>query len=257
MRLNGKVALITGASEGIGAACAVEFAKAGAQLSLTARSEEGLARVGGSTALITPGDLTDENTRRAVVDRTLQRFGTIDILINSAGVGLYEPSWSASDEYVRRLMELNFFALLGMIQLVAPQMRARHSGMIVNLSSIAGKMPLPWATLYSASKYAVGALTEGLRMELRADGVRTMLVCPSYVSTAFQQRVIAGRPPEPVLRRRTSAITATHCARAIRRGVERDSRTIMAPWNSWLIIAAARLFPSIVESQLARMNGTA
>ena len=109
-----------------------------------------------------------------------------------AGVGLYQPSWAAPMDEVRRLMELNFFALLGMIQLAAPPMRARGSGMIVNLSSIGGKMPLPWLTLYSASKYAVGALTEGLRMELRRDGIRTMLVCPGYVITGFQQHVISG-----------------------------------------------------------------
>src|ERR1022692_2342111 len=181
MRIDGKVVLITGASDGIGAACAAEFAAAGARLSLTARSREGLARAGGTSALITAGDLTLEETRRQIVERTLERFGAIDLLINNAGVGLYAHSWSAPMEDVRQLMELNFFALLGMIQLVAPHMRNRRSGTIVNVSSIGGKIPLPWATLYSASKYAVTALTEGLRMELRGDGVKTLLVCPGYV----------------------------------------------------------------------------
>ena len=128
MRIDGKVVLITGASEGIGAACAAEFARAGARLSLTARSEEGLRRAAGREALVTAGDLTSEETRRRVVERTLERFGAIDILINNAGVGFYLPSWSAPMEEARRLMELNFFALLGMIQLVAPHMRARRSG---------------------------------------------------------------------------------------------------------------------------------
>src|ERR1022692_1764053 len=104
MRLDGKVVLITGASEGIGAACAAEFAAAGARLSLTARSADGLARAGGGFALITPGDLTLEDTRRQAVERTLERFGAIDILINNAGVGLYANSWSAPMEDVRRLM---------------------------------------------------------------------------------------------------------------------------------------------------------
>ena len=96
-------------------------------------------------------------------------------------------------EEVRRLMELNFFALLGLTQLVAPHMRARRSGTIVNVGSIGGKIVLPWMTLYSASKYAVGALTEGLRMELRRDGVRTMLVCPGYVQDRFQQHAMRRR----------------------------------------------------------------
>lgn len=257
MRIDGKVVLITGASEGIGAACAAEFARSGAKLSLTARSEEGLKRAAGSDGLVTVGDLTSEATRRQVVERTLERYGAIDILINNAGVGFYLPSWSAPMEQARGLMELNFFALLGMTQLVVPHMRARRSGMIVNVSSIGGKMTLPWMTLYSASKYAVGSLTEGLRMELRRDNVKTMLVCPGYVKTGFQQHVTAGQAPEALVRARRMAITAAECALAIRRGVERDARTIVTPKPGWILVALARLFPAIVEARMAAMNETA
>src|SRR5262245_17924131 len=190
MRLEGKVVLITGASEGIGAACAAEFAKAGARLSLTARSQTGLAAAGGNIgAVLTPGDLTDEDTRRLVVERTLEHFGAIDVLVNNAGMGLYMPSWQTPMEDARRLWELNFFSLLRMAQLVAPSMRKRRAGMIVNIGSIAGKMTLPWFTLYSASKSAIGALTEGMRMELLGEGVKTLLVCPGYVQTGFQSHV--------------------------------------------------------------------
>jgi short-subunit dehydrogenase len=257
MRIDGKVVLITGASEGIGAACAAEFACSGAKLSLTARSEEGLKRAGGPDALITPGDLTSEDARRRVVERTLERFGAIDILINNAGVGLYGPSWSAPMEEARGLMELNLFALLGMTQLVVPHMRSRQSGMIVNIGSIGGKLVLPWATLYSASKYAVGALTEGLRMELRRDGIRTLLVCPGYVKTGFQQNVRAGTAPGRVIQARRFAISAADCAAAVRRGVERDARTVVTPRACWILVALARLFPSVVEASMAKMNGTA
>src|SRR5689334_3669620 len=134
MRIDGKVVLITGASEGIGAACAAEFARAGARLSLTARSEVGLRLAGGPEALVTPGDLTDEQTRRRAVDSTVERYGGIDILINNAGAGFYGPTWCAPMGQVRRLMELNFFSLLGLIQLVVPHMQKRGSGMIVNVS---------------------------------------------------------------------------------------------------------------------------
>ncbi len=256
MRIDGKVALITGASGGIGAACAAEFARAGAKLSLCARSEEGLRRAGGGQALITAGDLTNESVRRRVVERTLERFGAIDILINNAGTGLYIPSWEAPESEVRRLMELNFFALLGLIRFVTPHMRARRSGTIVNVGSIGGKIVLPWMTVYSASKYAVGALTEGLRMELGRDGVRTMLVCPGYVLTEFQQHSVGEIPPQ-VVRGRRFAITAAECAADIRRGVERDARTVMSPRVGWLLVALARLLPRAVEARMAHMNGTA
>ncbi len=256
MKLDGKVVLITGASQGIGAACAEEFARAGALLSLSGRSEE---RLRGSVAgaLVTAGDITCEENRRRLVDRTLERYGAIDVLINNAAVGDYRPSWDTPLDQARALMELNFFAVLGLTQMVAPHMRARRSGMIVNVGSIAGKLTLPWMTLYSVSKSALGTLTEGARMELRRDGVRTMLVCPGYVKTAFQANVLAGQPPEEVRRGRKMAITAAECATAIRRGVERDARTVMAPPSGWLLVAAMRLFPSLVERRMAQMNGTA
>lgn len=257
MRIDGKVVLITGASKGIGAACALEFARAGARLSLTARSAEGLSKAAPPDALLTPGDLTREETRRAVTERTLERFGAIDILINNAGAGLYRPSWNAPMEEVRWLLELNLFAPLALSQLVAPHMRGRRSGLIVNVGSIAGKMPLPWLTIYSASKYALGALTEGMRMELRRDGVRTMIVCPGYVRTGFQENARGGPPPEAMVRGRRFAITAEQCASAIRRGVEREARTVVTPRSAWLLIAAMRLFPAFIEARLAALNQTA
>ena len=256
MQIDGKVVLITGASEGTGAACAAEFARSGAKLSLAARSEEGLRRAG-PDALLTPGDLTLEDTRRRVVERTLERFGAVDILINNAGVGCYMPSWSMPLDEARFLMELNFFVPLAMTQLVAPGMRARRSGMIVNVGSIGGKVVLPWLTVYSASKRALDGLTEGQRMELRRDGVRTMLVCPGYVKTRFQQNVRAGKAPDKVQQGRRFAISAADCAVAIRMGVERDARTVVTPRAGWLLVLMMRLFPSLVEGRLAEMNGTA
>jgi short-subunit dehydrogenase len=262
MRIEGKVVLITGASEGIGAACAAEFARAGAKLSLTARSEEGLRRVAGaivpgSNALIVRGDLTNDADRRRVMEQTIETYGHIDILINNAGAGIYWPSWNIPMEEARALMELNFFALLGLTQLAVPHMRARKSGMVVNVGSIGGKMVLPWMTIYSASKYAVGALTEGMRMELMRDGIRTLLVCPGYVLTGFQKNVRAGQAPAKVQEGRRFAITAERCATDMRRGVERDARTIVTPKTGWLLVLATRLFPSIVESRMAEMNETA
>lgn len=257
MRIDGKVVLITGVSQGIGAACAAEFARAGARLSLTARSEGGLRDAAPRDALLTAGDLTKPEARQTIVDRTLNRFGAIDILINNAGAGLYQPSWGAPMEDVRWLMELNFFAVLALTQLVVPTMRARRSGMIVNVGSIAGKVPLPWMTLYSASKYALGALTEGMRMELRRDGIHSMIVCPGYVKTAFQEHARGGRPPESVLRTRRFAITASECAAAIRRGVERDAPTVVTPRAAWLLVLAMRLAPGLVQAQMAAINQTA
>jgi short-subunit dehydrogenase len=250
MTIDGKVVLITGASQGIGAACAREFRSRGARLSITARSEDELKEVAGADAVVTAGDLTSAVVRSRVVERTIERFGAIDILINNAGAGLYAPAWKAPLEEAHTMFELNFFAPLAMIQLVAPHMRERKSGMIVNIGSIAGKVTLPWFTLYSATKYALGSLTEGLRMELAGDGIRTMVVCPGYVKTDFQSHALVGRPPDNLWR---VSITSEQCARAVARGVERDARTVVTPALGWAFIALQRLFPALVERQLIRI----
>src|SRR3982750_1640328 len=139
MRIDGKVVLITGASEGIGAACAREFGNSGAKLSLVARNEEGLARTARPGDLVTAGDITTDEARRRVVARTIERSAPADILINNAGIGPYSPSWEMPMDDARYLMELNFFVPLALTQLVAPHMRVRRSGTIVNVASLGGK----------------------------------------------------------------------------------------------------------------------
>jgi short-subunit dehydrogenase len=253
MQIENKVVLITGASEGIGAACVAEFRERGAHVSITARSEDKLRAVAGAEALITPGDITSPDTRRRIVEATIQRFGRVDILINNAGAGLYSPAWSAPEDKARALFELNLFAPLAMVQLVAPHMRRQRSGVIVNVGSIAGRMTLPWFTLYSVSKYAIGSLTDGLRMELKRDGVHAITVCPGYVDTRFQSNILGGRVPPGIARSRRFTITAGQCAKAIAQGVERNARTVVTPRSGWLLIALARIFPGVVNAQLEKI----
>lgn len=152
------------------------------------------------------------------------------------------------------MFELNLFAPLALTQLVVPHMLEQNSGMIVNISSIAGKITLPWFTLYSVSKFALGSLTDGLRIELKRRGIHAMTVCPGYVRTDFQSHALGGSPPAPVVQGRKFAITADECAEAIARGVERDARTVMVPRIGWLFVALSRMLPGVVESRLADMN---
>jgi short-subunit dehydrogenase len=253
MDLRDKVVLITGASEGIGAACVRVFRARGAKLALVARSREKLEAVAGADALAIPGDLLNGPDRQQAVETTLAHYGRIDVLVNNAGVGLYAPAWKAPPDEVRRMFDLNLFAVLDLIQRVAPLMQQQRSGTIVNVSSIAGKVPLAWFTLYSASKFALSAMTTGLRMELRSYGIHCMDVCPGYVKTGFQQHVLTGQPPDRLWRMRRFAITAEQCAQALVRGVERRKRTVIVPRAGWLLMAARALFPGLVESQMERI----
>ena len=256
MQIKDSVVLITGASQGIGAACSRVFQQRGARLSIVARDPENLATVGGPHALRTAGDITRDEVRRDVVARTMERFGSIDILINNAGMGLYAAASDAPMDDARALFELNLFAPLALAQLVAPGMRGRRRGAIVNISSIAGKVTLPWFTLYSVSKFALGSLTDGLRMELKPYGVHAMTVWPGYVKTDFQAHALGTRPPETIRKGKQFAITAAACAEAIARGVERDACNVVVPRIGWVLVALNRLLPRVVESRLAAINQT-
>ena len=254
MRLAGKVVLITGASGGIGAACAAAFRARGAVVSATARSAEKLAPAAGEDGLAIPGDITDPAVRREVVARTVERFGRIDVLVNNAGQGLYRPTWQVPLEEAQRLFALNFFAPLEMMQLAIPHMRKQGGGTIVNVGSIGGRVALPWLTVYCASKYAIGALTDGIRMELKGTGIRAITVCPGYVFTGFQRNAMGQKAPDLPVSSRAFVISAEQCAAAIVRGVERDARTVVTPRMGWIFIALARLLPGVFDARLAAIN---
>lgn len=253
MKLQGRVVLITGASGGIGAACAREFARRGAKLVLLARSEKVLevaAETGGDAVR---GDVTLAESRQELIDTALKRHQRIDILVNNAGVGVYGPSHSAAMPEMRAMFEINLFAALEMVQLVAPVMKRQRDGMIVNVSSIGGLVPLPWFSMYSAAKYALVAMTDGQRMELSSYNVRTMAVCPGYVRTEFQQNVLSGAPPERLWRNRRFAITAEECARAMARGIEKETRTVVTPRVGHVLVVARALAPRVVDHFLRKI----
>ncbi len=254
MRIRGKTVLITGASRGIGAACAREFRARGANVSLVSRTAPDAGTQSWSPApLVVTGDLTDAAVRQSAIKRTVETFGSLDILINNAGVGLYRPASQAPLALVRQMFELNFFAALELIQLAVPHMKDR-GGTIVNVGSIAGKVTLPWLTAYSASKSALHALSDGLRAELKPYGIRVTTVCPGHIETTFRENALQGRPPEKLAQYEKFGISAKECAEAIARGVERNARTVMTPRIGWALVAADRLFPSAVASRLARIH---
>ncbi len=199
-------------------------------------------------------DLADAADRSRAFDEALERLGRVDILINNAGVGLYQPSWRASEELVRRMFEVNFFAALDFTQRAVPAMRERGSGLVVNVASIASKVTLPWFTLYSASKAALEAFTRGLRIELRGSGVGAMLVCPGYVKTRFQASVLAGSVPPKLAHSKQFASTPEKVARAVAEGMERGSRTVLVPSVAgWGFVAASKIVPELIDGRLAAM----
>lgn len=189
--LSGKVALVTGASSGIGRATAGALAAEGAVVYATARRPEGLAGLEAEGLRVLGLDVTDETSMVEAVGVVEAEHGAVDVLVNNAGYGLNGPAEELEMDDVRREFETNVFGLLRMGQLVLPGMRGRGFGRIVNVGSIGGTFVAPGAGAYHASKYAVEALSDALRMEVGAFGVDVILVQPTGVRTPFAAKINA------------------------------------------------------------------
>ena len=186
--LDGKVAIITGASSGIGEATALALAGAGAKVAVVARRAERLdvlaAKIAGhgGAALKLPADVANPADLDGIVKATIAEWGRLDILVNNAGVMLLAPVADASAEEWRQMIEINLVALMNLSKLALPHLKA-SAGHIVNISSVAGRIANPMASAYAATKFGVVAFSESLRREVYSDRVRVTVVEPGLVNT--------------------------------------------------------------------------
>jgi 3alpha(or 20beta)-hydroxysteroid dehydrogenase len=190
-RLHGKVALVTGAARGIGAAIAHRFAEEGANLLLTDADEAGARQVAtdiGNDAAAHPYDVTSEAEWEAVVAWALETHGHIDVLVNNAGVFLAAKLEETTLEEFRRVQEVNQVGVFLGMRSIAPGMFERGSGSIINLSSVAGLMGSPYLTAYAASKWTVRGMTKVAAKELAASGVRVNSLHPGQIDTDMHTR---------------------------------------------------------------------
>ncbi len=199
-----RVAVVTGASSGIGKATALAYAARGYTVVLAARREDALneaasearrlgsAAGGGSPAIAVPTDVADPSQVHALVARTVEEFGRIDVLVNNAGYGQFGRVWEISETDMRDIFEVNFFGAFHGCKIVAPIMIAQGSGHIFNISSIIGRVGSPFHGAYCATKFALTGLTESLRVELRPHDVHVTEVCPAMTATEFFDHVRDG-----------------------------------------------------------------
>lgn len=198
MNMNGKIALVTGASSGIGESTARLLAKAGYRVYGTSRRE---AQAGERPFEMLPLDVTsDESVETAV--RTLIRLeGRIDLLVNNAGFGVAPAGAEESSiEQARSIFDTNFFGMIRMIRAVVPHMRRQRAGRIINIGSVLGFLPMPYMALYSATKHAVAGYSEALDHELRTLGIRVSVVEPAYINTPFDANLLKPDAPLDVYR---------------------------------------------------------
>jgi NADP-dependent 3-hydroxy acid dehydrogenase YdfG len=188
--------LITGCSSGIGKVTARCLVEAGHTVYATARRPETLAELGAAGARTLALDVTDEESMAAAVTAIEAEHGRVGTLINNAGFGLYGPVEEVAMSDVRREFETNVFGLGRLTQLVLPGMRAARRGRIVNISSMGGRLVFPTGGWYHASKYAVEALSDALRVEVAPFGVTVVLVEPGLIRTEFESVASGGLAPE-------------------------------------------------------------
>ncbi len=195
------VALITGASSGIGRALALRFARLGARVAVSSRSTAALEELAAQTGgLAVPADVTDEAAVRGAVEATASHFGGLSLLVCSAGVSMRSRFEETSVAAMERVMRVNFNGTLYATHAALPHVKAAR-GSLVAISSLVGKRGTPTYAAYSASKFAVQGLYESLRMELAADGVHVGIVSPGHVETPLRDKVLGpdGEPyAEPV-----------------------------------------------------------
>jgi NADP-dependent 3-hydroxy acid dehydrogenase YdfG len=193
--LAGKVALVTGASSGIGEATAIALAEAGAAVAIAARRRDrldalaGKLRGGGARVLQLDLDVTDEQACTAAVARTRDELGGLDVLVNNAGVMLLGTIVGADTEDWRRMVQTNVMGVMYMTAAAIEGMVDQGSGDIVNISSVAGRQARKGAGVYNASKWAVNAFSESLRQEVTGRGVRVGLVEPGAVATELTDHI--------------------------------------------------------------------
>jgi NADP-dependent 3-hydroxy acid dehydrogenase YdfG len=193
--LSGRVALVTGASSGIGEATAVALARAGAAVAIGARRADRLAaladrlRADGTDVLTLDLDVTDEAACRDAVARTRAELGGLDVLVNNAGVMLLGTIVGADVEDWRRMLSTNVLGLMYMTHAAIDGMVEQGSGDVVNISSVAGRTARKGAGVYNASKWAVNAFSESLRQEVTTRGVRISLVEPGAVATELTDHI--------------------------------------------------------------------
>jgi short-subunit dehydrogenase len=258
MSLGGKVVVVTGASMGIGEAIVRRFLREGASVVLCSRDlgrvEAARQRCG---ALDRTLALACDVTKRAEIDRliaaTLAHFGRVDIWVNNAGFGLVDSVEHMEMAAARAMFDTNLFGAIECMQAITPHFKAQRSGAIVNLSSMAGLIAVPYMAAYGATKHALNCIGRAAREELASHGVQVNTVCPGYVQTDFNVHAVRGKESLRVAGSRNYGVSAERVAEATYIAWQQNRAQIVVPWSGNLVVAIYRLLPGFFYWGMKKM----
>lgn len=257
--------IVTGASSGIGRALALRLADQGAFLALAARNAERLAALSeecarrGGKAVPVPTDVSAEGQCQALVERTVKEYGRLDMLINNAGIGVASKLEDLPDLHLfKQVMDVNFYGMVYCTYYALPHLKYRQ-GRLVNVSSLGGKLAIPYNTSYIASKFAMHGFSDSLRMELAEAGVSVTVVCPYWVVTEFHERFMNkdGKPKGSEGRAiyTEKMMSADRCAQTILdAAMKRKREVLMGPGTAgvWMKMIAPGLVDRIAVGRVLK-----
>jgi short-subunit dehydrogenase len=263
MDLAGKIVVVTGASMGIGEAIAKIFADHGASVVMLSRDasrvEAARGRVGhGERTLAMACDVRHREDVDRAIGLTLHHFNRIDVWVNNAGHGLLDSVAQMDMAACREMFDTNLFGAVAAMQAVIPVMRQQgegqqRKGTIINVSSVAGHIPVPFHAAYSATKFALNAMGKAASVELKKDGIHVLTVCPGRVHTPFSENAVQGHEVKRV--GSTRGISAERVARATLQGYLKQKREVIVPWTMHIPVKVYQCFPGLVEWAMGRMAG--
>ena len=255
--MKNKVVIITGASSGIGEACAIAYANTGAKVVIAARTLEKLREVEakiqkiGSEVLIVKCDVSIQEDCKNLTEQTVAKFGGIDILINNAGISMRAIFNDMELDVMEKIMGINFFGTIYCTKFALPHI-LKNKGSVVGVSSIAGYVGLPARTGYSASKYAMQGFLDALRTENLTKGLHVMVACPGFTASNIRNTALSkdGSAQSESPRDEGKMMTAEQVANYIVSGVEKKKRTLVLTSQGKLVVLLSKFFPKMVEKMI-------
>ena len=257
-KLKDKRVVITGASSGIGRELAKQLAAEGCKLIINARRKERLEELAAeisdssATCVIVDGDVTDRSVRDRMLVAAQENYGGLDILINNAGIGAMGRFDEASEDRMREIFEVNFFAIVEFIRESLPLLKAGDEPVIVNLSSVLGHRAVPLKSEYCASKFAIHGFSDAIRTELSKDGVDLLLVSPSTTDSEFFDAAI----DDPTKRdwKKGGAMSPEVVASRTLRAIKKRRHEIILTFGGRILVWLDRMIPGIANRIIAKFG---